>query len=132
MEVWSREQPPFTIFEIRNAEFEDPTRPVKELKCEIARARNRSPRQVATLAFGHRMAVPGTAADVAISCSDSISTVPGTGPGVWKDPLDFDAPISQLRSPRGPPLTLFGLFEPDDPGAEGPKVSEVARLPIAP
>jgi hypothetical protein len=28
------------------------------------------------------MSVPGTAADVAISCSDSISTVPGTGPRV--------------------------------------------------
>ena len=35
-----------------------------------------------TLAFGYHMAVPGTAADVAISCSDSISTVPGTGPRV--------------------------------------------------
>jgi hypothetical protein len=26
------------------------------------------------------MSVPGTAADVSISCSDAISTVPGTGP----------------------------------------------------
>ena len=28
------------------------------------------------------MSVPGTAADVSISCSDAISTVPGTGPRV--------------------------------------------------
>ncbi len=40
---------------------------------------NRCRRQVATLAFGYRMAVPGTAADVSTSYYDSISTVPGTG-----------------------------------------------------
>ena len=28
------------------------------------------------------MSVPGTAADVSTSCSDSVSTVPGTGPRV--------------------------------------------------
>ena len=61
-----------------------------------------------TLAFGYRMAAPGTAADAAISCSDSISTVAGTASGVWKDPLDFSAPIPLPRSPRLPPLTLFG------------------------
>jgi len=53
--------------------------------------------------MGFRMSVPGTAADVSTSCYDSISTVPGTGPDLWKDPLDFSAPISPPRSPRLPP-----------------------------
>jgi len=29
------------------------------------------------------MSVPGTAADIPISCSGAISTVPGTGPRAW-------------------------------------------------
>ena len=34
-------------------------------------------------------------------------SVPGTGPGIWEDPLDFSAPLSPRHSPRLPPLTLF-------------------------
>ena len=56
------------------------------------------------------MSVPGTAADVSTSYYDSISTVPGTGPDAWKDPLDFSAPMSPRRSPRLPGMTLCGPY----------------------
>ena len=56
------------------------------------------------------MSAPGTAADLSTSYYDSISTVPGTGPDVWKDPLDFSAPMSPRRSPRLPGMTLCGPY----------------------
>ncbi len=44
------------------------------------------------------MSVPGTVTDVSISCSDAISTVPGTSPRVR-----FDVPISTRPSPNRAP-----------------------------
>ena len=61
-------------------------------------------RQVATLAFGYRMAVPGTAADVSTSQYDSISTVPGTGPR--------DRNASETARPPIAPTSLRGSYTP--------------------
>ena len=79
----------------------------------MATATYRCRRQVATLAFGYRMAVPGTAAEVAISCSDAISTVPGTDPRArsaheWARPIN--APFSSWEEGRG--LSTFDFRLP--------------------
>jgi len=46
------------------------------------------------------MSVPGTAADVPISCSGAISTVPGTGPRRLS-PLESDTPARRAHAAPG-------------------------------
>jgi hypothetical protein len=73
------------------------------------------------------MSVPGTAADVSISCSDSISTVPGTGPVVWKDPLDFRRTPLPAALPEVATLDIVRTAVSDFSAMRTRTMSKVAR-----